>query len=212
MREALGYGAGSQHLRERRIALALEGKSFDQADREVGNAGRERPQLLPRKVHHAAIGGGNAGPLMDAVLEHFRTADEIAGMPISERDLARQRRGVEDPNPAALDEKYTVVLCALAEKRLTAIEDLAPALLENQLALGRRQLVHQGRWTADRLFVFGKKERRTGSRLAGRRFRGRVTAHHICCAQQCSCQISLRRRRRLWRKRQQNQSPARSRR
>ena len=35
MRKALGDRARSQHLRQRRIAFALEGQAFDQADREV---------------------------------------------------------------------------------------------------------------------------------------------------------------------------------
>src|SRR3954454_2623534 len=61
-------------------------------------------------MHHAAIAGCNAGPLMHGAFEHFRPADEIADMPIGQRDLAAERRGVEHPDPAALDQPDTVML------------------------------------------------------------------------------------------------------
>src|SRR3954469_8072391 len=48
-------------------------------------------------MHHAAIAGCDAGPLMHGTFEHFGAADEIADMPIGQRDLGGERRGVEQP-------------------------------------------------------------------------------------------------------------------
>jgi len=136
MREALGDGAGSQHLRERpNSTCPLKESPSIRPIARLGMLVASVRNLLPRKVHHAAIGGGNAGPLMDAVLEHFRTADEIAGMPVSKRDLARQRRGVEHPEPRPLSMRNIPSCFAPWLKSVwPRFEDLAPALLENQLA------------------------------------------------------------------------------
>jgi hypothetical protein len=70
-------------------------------------------------------------------LEHFGPADEIADVPIGQRDLASERRGVEHADAAALDQPDAVMLAALAEQRLAAVEHLSAALLQHQLPLAR---------------------------------------------------------------------------
>src|SRR5439155_20732187 len=131
MRKALCDRARSQHLGQRRIALALESEPFDQADRKVRDLYGKGSQLLSGQMHHAAIAGCNAGPLMHAALEHFRPADEIADVPIGQRDLAAERGGVEHPDTAALDQPDAVMLAALAEQRLAAVEHFSAALLQH---------------------------------------------------------------------------------
>ena len=63
---------------------------------------------------------------MSARAEHFGTAAEIAGHPISERDLAASRRGVEYAHEPAFDEENAVVRLALAEYRLAATKQAGP--------------------------------------------------------------------------------------
>src|SRR6202008_2454740 len=94
------------------------------------------------------VGGGNARPLVNAGAEHFGPADEVAGMPIGQCYLAPLRRGIKYPDPAALDQIDSIMLGALREQRLAAVEHLAAALLEHQLALAGRELLHQRRGAA----------------------------------------------------------------
>src|SRR5262249_25693277 len=98
----------------------------------------ELAQLLTRQMHHAAVAGGNARPLVYAFPEHFRTADEVARMPIGQRDLALGRRGVINANAAGLDQEYAVVPGALPKQRLAAIKHAAPSAANEGLALGGR--------------------------------------------------------------------------
>src|SRR5260370_24939634 len=143
------------------MSLALEGKPLDQADGKVRNFARERSQFLARQLYDAAIAGSNAGPLMNAVVEYLRPADEITGMPIGQRDLAPGRRGIEHPDAAAFDQKNAVVLRALTEQRLSAVEDLPASLLQNGFPLAQRHVLHQVVRTADRLLVLGQEQGRT---------------------------------------------------
>src|SRR3954447_17472632 len=115
-------------------------------------------------MHHAAIAGCDAGPLMHGTFEHFGAADEIADMPIGQRDLAAERRGVEHPDTAALDQPDTVMLATLAEQRLATVEHFSAALLQHQLPLALAELVHQRRRSADPLLVLGEQQRGTAGR------------------------------------------------
>ena|ERR1700756_822223 len=103
----------AEHLRERRIALALEGQALDQADRQVRDLRGQRPQFLARKLHHRSVGGGDTGPLVNAGAEYFGPTDEIADMPIGQSYLAALRRGIKYPDAAALDQINSVMLGAL---------------------------------------------------------------------------------------------------
>src|SRR5260370_5480696 len=132
------------------MSLALEGKPLDQADGKVRNFARERSQFLARQLHDAAIAGSNAGPLMNAVVEYLRPADEITGMPIGPRNLAPGRRGIEHPDAAHFDQKNAVVFRALTEQRPSAVDDLPASLLQNGFPLAHRQFLTHGGRTADR--------------------------------------------------------------
>ena len=79
MRKPLRDRARPQHLRQGRIAFALEAEAFDQADREIGDFGDEPAQFPAGKLHDGAVTGCDARPLVSAGIEHFRSADEIEG-------------------------------------------------------------------------------------------------------------------------------------
>src|SRR5262249_44813124 len=160
----------------RRIAFALEAEAFDQADRQVGDLGDQRTQLLARQLDDAAIAGGDARPLMHAGVEHLRPADEIADMPVGKRDLAPKRGSVEYAETAALDQPDAVMLGALAEQGLPAIEHLAPSLLQDHFPLAQGELFHQRRGAADQLLILGEKQRGAGS---GFQRRGSASAPRI---------------------------------
>src|SRR2546428_10008803 len=76
-------------------------------------------------MHHAAVAGGNARPLVDAFPEHLRTTDEVARMPIGQRDLALGRRGVISANAAGLDHENAVLARAKARKPAAPVNDTA---------------------------------------------------------------------------------------
>ena len=75
---------------------------------------------------------------MRARSEDFRPADEVAGIPVGEGDLASGRGHVEDTDTAGLDQIDAFVRSALAEKRLAAVEHAPAALAQHQFALTRR--------------------------------------------------------------------------
>ena len=93
------------------------------------------------------------------------------------------------------------MLAALAEQRLAAVEHLSPALLQHQLPLAWRELVHQ-RWrSADPLLVLGQQQRgaagrpnRCGSRPANHfgRLQHQPPPERSNCSkeEQCPCQIT----------------------
>src|SRR5262249_22808410 len=99
--------------------------------------------------------GGDARPLMHAGVEHLRSSDEIADMPVGQRDLAAEWGGVEYADAAAFDQPDAVMLGALAEQRLPAVEHLAPPLLQDGFPLAQGQLFHQRGGTADQLLILG---------------------------------------------------------
>src|SRR6478609_8590011 len=152
-------------------------------------------------MHHAAIAGCNARPLMHGAFEHLWPVDEIVDMPIGQRDLAAKRGGVEHPDPAALDQPDTVMLATLAEQRLATIEHFSAALLQHQLPLALAELVHHRRRSADPLLVLGEQQRGTAGRpdRCGNRpanHIGRRLQHHLppersnrSKEEQCPCQI-----------------------
>src|SRR5262245_9010524 len=83
------------------------------------------PQHVAGQMQHAAVHRRHAGPDMDAGVEHVGPADEIAGMPVGERDLTPGGSDVEDTNAAALDEVDAVLLAALRKHLRPAIKYLA---------------------------------------------------------------------------------------
>ena len=91
--------------------------------------------------------------------EDFRAPDEVAGMPVGERDLASRRGRVEDPDAARLDQIDPFVRGALVEHRLAAIEHAAPAVTEHQFAFTRRERLQQGRRPADQGMALDQQER-----------------------------------------------------
>ena len=88
MDKPIGNRAGAEHLQEGGIALALERKTFNQADSKRRNLHHQVAQGLARQLNYTAVGGGNAGPQMNARPEDVRTTDEVSGIPIGQRDLA----------------------------------------------------------------------------------------------------------------------------
>ena len=102
-------------------------------------------------------------------LEHRRAANEIPRIPIGQRDLAAGWRGVEDLHHAGLDDEQAVVLLALVEQRLAAIEHPAAAAIEHHVALRRLQAGEQigrSRWGGA---GFGEHEKaRAGCRCRSR--------------------------------------------
>src|SRR6185369_889902 len=114
--------------------------------------------------------------LMNAGVENFRAANEIACMPIRKGDFTAERRGIKYADSTAFDQENAVMLCALAEDRLPPAEDLAASLFQDRLPLAHRQLVHQGWRTADQLLVLGEKQGRGWVR---RRSRRRASARPI---------------------------------
>src|SRR5215831_15401096 len=137
MREPIGNRPRAEHLHEGGIALALERKTLDQADSERRNLHHQGAQRLARQLNDTAVVGGNARPQMNAGPEDVRTTDEVSGIPIGQRDLASRWRVIKHANPAALDEVDALMRCALAEKRLPAIEHASPAMAQHQFALAR---------------------------------------------------------------------------
>jgi hypothetical protein len=68
---------------------------------------------------------------MDPAPENIRTADEVSGIPVSERELATRGRVIKYTNPAALDEVDALGRRTLAEHRLAAIDHALPAVAEH---------------------------------------------------------------------------------
>src|SRR6201993_669578 len=157
--EPFGDRSRTEHLRQRGIALAFEGQAFDQPDGQVRHFRHELAQLLARQMQHAAVAGGDARPLVDAFPEHFRTADEVARMPIGQRDLALGGRGVINADAAGLDQEYAVVPGALPKQRLAAVEHAAPSAANQALPFGGRQGIEQRRGAPDGADIFGQQQR-----------------------------------------------------
>ena len=67
-------------------------------------------------MQYRAVDSSLPRPDVKSLLEYFGTSDEIAGMPIGERDLAARRRGVEDLYSSGLDQVNAVLRAALAEQ------------------------------------------------------------------------------------------------
>src|SRR5216683_7743290 len=76
---------------------------------------------------------------MHAGAEDLGPADEIASMPVGQRDLASRRRLIERADTAGFDEVDAFVNRALIEKRLAAIEDATQAMAQHQFAFPRRE-------------------------------------------------------------------------
>src|SRR5687767_12393062 len=127
LRQPFRRRARAEHLRQRRIALALETEAFDNSNRKRRDRYHHPPQYIARQMQHRAVDGGLARPDMQALLEHFGAADEIAGVPIGERDLASRGRGVEYLDAPAFDQIDAILRAALAEELRAAIEHLALA-------------------------------------------------------------------------------------
>src|SRR5690242_16379247 len=84
---------------------------------------------------------------MHAFAEHLGTPDEIAGMPIGERDLALGRRGVIHADASGLDQENAVIASTLAEQRLAPIKHATPPATNQPFAFGGGERVEQ-RWRA----------------------------------------------------------------
>jgi hypothetical protein len=95
-----------------------------------------------------------------------RTADEVSGQPIGERDLTAGRRGVEAADQPALDQHDAVLELALREQDVRPVEIPHRADAAHALAVVRRQPVDQARRTPDQAAALG--EQHTGGAGAGR--------------------------------------------
>src|SRR5438128_2725732 len=147
------------HLRQRRVAFALEREALDDADRQARNLQHQPAQHLAGKMNEAAVGHRGAGPQMQARSEHLRPADEIALMPVSQGNFAPRRRGIEHPHPALLDQIDAIMRGALREQHLTAADDAPDTLRQHFLLLALVQLLEQGYWATRKLFIFGEQHR-----------------------------------------------------
>ena len=141
--EAVGDRARAQHLGQRRVAAPLEGQAVDDTEGQGRDASHELLQGRARQMEHGGIARGHAGPAVASRAEHLGTTDEVAGVPVGQRDLAAGRRGVEDADAAGLDQPDAVVRRFLREQGRTTIEDAAAPPLHDLIALGLAQPIQQ---------------------------------------------------------------------
>src|SRR5712671_3405571 len=94
-------------------------------------------------MQHQAVDGSLSRPDMKSLLEYFRAADEIAGVPIRERDLAARRRRVENLYSSGLDQVDAVLRTALAEQPRAAVQHLALARTHHLRDFGFGQSLEQ---------------------------------------------------------------------
>ena len=99
----------------------------------------------------------NGGPDVNAAVEDFRPADEVARQPVSQRDLLSGRRGVVAADKAAFDDHDTVVHVALKEQGLAALVGLLLAMALDALARRRRQAADQTLLAGDRVVGLGQQ-------------------------------------------------------
>ena len=152
-------GARTEHLRQRRVALALEGQTLDQPDGEVRNLRDQCAQRLAGNMHDAAFAAATPDHRFVPRPEDIRPADEVAGVPVGERDLAARGGGVEHPDAPGLDQVDALVRRALREQRLAAIDHLALSVGEHLRLLPRGEGLEQRRRPADDILTFDKEQR-----------------------------------------------------
>ncbi len=156
MHQAFRQGARAEHLRQRRIAARLERQGIEQLQRQIGNLARELAQSLARQTEHRRALRGDRRPHAGSA-EDMRTADEISGQPIGERDLAAGRRGVEASDQPALDHDDAVLKLALREQNVRPVELPHGADAAHALAIVRRQPIDQAMRPSDQAAVLGKQ-------------------------------------------------------
>src|ERR1700692_1402630 len=110
-------------------------------------------------MKHGAVDRGRARPDVQTLLENLRSADEIAGMPVRQRDFAPRRRNVEDLDPPALDQIDAVLRAALAKQLGTAVEYLALSGAQHARLLGFRPSPEQCRRSAALRATGGHQQR-----------------------------------------------------
>src|ERR1700722_6179875 len=110
-------------------------------------------------MKHGAVDRGRARPDVQTLLEHLRPADEIAGMPVSQRDFAPRGRDIEDLDPTALDQIDAVLRTALAKQLRATVEHLALSGTQHTRLLGFGQSPEQWRRTAALRSAVGHQQR-----------------------------------------------------
>jgi hypothetical protein len=83
----LRHRARAEHLHQGRKAFALEFEGLDDRDSEHRNSLHELEYVLTAKGQDIRFRCGHSRPLMNVCAENLRRADDIAGLPIGERDL-----------------------------------------------------------------------------------------------------------------------------
>ena len=94
-RKPLRHRACSEHLQESRQALALELECLDDSDREFWNFLHQLAQVISVERIDVRLLHRDPRPHVGARAEYLRRSDNVAWLPVGQRDLAADRGCME---------------------------------------------------------------------------------------------------------------------
>src|SRR6478672_5400418 len=112
------YRLCSEHLYEARLPLHLEAERLDHGHSKFGDRSNESSHVSAKDAVSLRRSDSLTRPAISGTTEHAQCSQQIAVLPISERNFATSRCRIERAHRSGVDDKDPFLKIALLEQQL----------------------------------------------------------------------------------------------